>query len=269
MIKKSRIAMVIVFFTVSLLPACASSEPSDTDDRAIASDFSLEVLAQKYQDGLVEKCMKTKGFTYAPEQGIRFGPGAGLTPLERAKQFGTTLVYTTLVNPGFYSSSAVSDPTSAMSTADRDAYQVALGGFTGFASKSGIVTSDQDPAPGCRLDAYNAATKQYPELKSRAKIRTRVVSGVEKARQSADVKVLMNDYTKCMAKQGYKGIDYDTQFMGFQPILDPLIKAAQASRDPAAIAAAVDVDRKLAISSVECYAEIEPRVHQIEQTFFS
>jgi hypothetical protein len=252
-----------------VLPGCGNSGPSSADARTVASDYSLEVLAQKYQDGLVEKCMKRLGFEYAPEQHIRFGPGAGLTSMERAKQFGTSLVYTTLVNPGFYSSSTFSDPTSAMSPADRASYEQALGGFTGFASKGGMVTSDDKPAPGCRLDAFNAAAKQYPALKSRAKIRNRVVSGVAKAQQSSAVKALMSEYSNCMAKLGYKGIDYQTQAMGFQPILDPLIKAAQTSHDPADIAEAVDVDRKLAISSVECYQTIEPRVRKIEQKFSS
>ena len=251
-----------------LLPGCSNSGSSAADAQTVASNFSLEVLAQKYQDGLVENCMKRQGFEYVQDQHIRFSPGAGLTPLERAKQFGTGLVYTTLVNPGFNSISTVSDPTSAMTPSDRASYEQALGGFTGFASKSGMVTSDEEPAPGCRLDAYNAAAKKYPELKSRAKIRSRVVSGVAKAHQSSAMKELMSEYSKCMAKQGYNGIDYDTQFMGFQPILDPYIKAAQTTHDPADIAAAVDIDRKLAISSVGCYQTIEPRVHKIEQKFF-
>lgn len=266
---RGRIAVVLVSFAVLFLPGCSNSGTPAVAARTVASDYSLEVLAQKYQDGLVEKCMKRLGFEYAPEQRIRFGPGAGLTPMKRAKQFGTGLVYTTLVNPGFYSSSTVSDPTSAMSPADRASYEQALGGFTGFASKGGMVTSDEKPAPGCRLDAAKAAAKEYPELKSRAKIRNRVVSGVAKAQQSSSVKALMSEYSKCMAKLGYGGIDYQTQAMGFQPILDPLIKVAQTSHDPADIAEAVDVDRKLAVSSVECYQTIEPRVQKIEQKFFS
>jgi hypothetical protein len=267
--KLIRIATHLALCAFVLLPGCSSSGPSAADTRTVASDYSLEVLAQKFQDGLVENCMKRQGFDYVQEQHIRFGPGAGLIPLERAKQFGTGLVYTTLVNPGFYSSSTFSDPTSAMSPADRASYEQALGGFTGFASKGGMVTSDDKPAPGCRLDAFNAAAKQYPALKSRAKIRNRVVSGVAKAQQSSAVKALMSEYSNCMAKLGYEGIDYQTQAMGFQPILDPLIKAAQTSHDPADIAEAVDVDRKLAISSVECYQTIEPRVRKIEQKFFS
>ena len=91
-----------------LLPGSSNSGSSAADAQTVASNFSLEVLAQKYQDGLVENCMKRQGFEYVQDQHIRFSPGAGLTPLERAKQFGTGLVYTTLVNPGFNSISTVS-----------------------------------------------------------------------------------------------------------------------------------------------------------------